>query len=82
MTAPGGRRQSELTARVLFHYGTVCHLCGGEGADTKDHLVPRSLGGTDALDNLRPAHMKCNSKRGNRPVVAPGGGGVTRRGVL
>jgi 5-methylcytosine-specific restriction endonuclease McrA len=82
VTSPGGRKQSALTAEVLRLYGTVCALCGGEGADTKDHIIPRSLGGSDALDNLRPAHRRCNSRRGNRPARRGGDGQVTRRGVV
>ncbi|MBF0808519.1 HNH endonuclease [Rothia nasimurium] len=31
-----------------------------------DHVLPRSLGGSDDIANLRPAHFSCNSARGNR----------------
>jgi 5-methylcytosine-specific restriction endonuclease McrA len=31
---------------------------------TLEHLVPRSLGGTNALDNLRLACFNCNNRRG------------------
>lgn len=65
----GGRRVSALKARVLATMGTVCHLCGRPGADTVDHLVPRSAGGTDALDNLAPAHQRCNSMRQDMPLT-------------
>lgn len=68
----GGRRAQRLRRLVLDVYGDVCHLCGRRGADTADHLVPRSRGGTDTLDNLRPAHFRCNARRGDRP--APGQG--------
>jgi len=43
----------------------VCWLCGRPGADTQDHVVPVSRGGTNA--DTRPAHRACNSARGNRP---------------
>lgn len=43
----------------------VCHLCGQPGADTLDHLVPLSKGGTNDPSNLRPAHRACNSRKGN-----------------
>lgn len=33
---------------------------------TIDHVIPRSLGGPDEIDNLRLAHRKCNLDRGNR----------------
>lgn len=60
-----GRRATELTALTLATYGRVCHLCGRPGADSADHLIPRSCGGDDSLDNLRPAHKSCNSTRGD-----------------
>lgn len=38
-----------------------------EGA-TVDHVIPRSLGGSDDLSNLRLAHWSCNRAKGNRPI--------------
>lgn len=64
-----GRKVAALTALVLGTYGTDCHLCGGPGATSADHLVPRSKGGTDALDNLRPAHLGCNIARGDTDLA-------------
>jgi len=51
---------------LLLSLTTVCWICGKPGADTADHVVPVSQGGTSALTNLRPAHLSCNSGRGNR----------------
>jgi hypothetical protein len=31
---------------------------------TRDHIIPKSLGGVDAVQNLRPGCADCNSKRG------------------
>jgi len=61
----GGRYAQRLTAATLATHGTICHLCRTDGADTADHLQPRSKGGTDDLANLRPAHHGCNSLRGD-----------------
>jgi 5-methylcytosine-specific restriction endonuclease McrA len=33
---------------------------------TVDHIIPRSRGGTDDLDNLQTLCTKCNSIKGNR----------------
>lgn len=43
----------------------ACFNCGSE-ATTADHVLPRSLGGTNELSNLRPACAPCNFARGNR----------------
>jgi 5-methylcytosine-specific restriction endonuclease McrA len=49
-----------------------CLLCGGplrfdvatgEGA-TVEHILPRSLGGTNDLRNLGIAHRRCNAEKG------------------
>ncbi|HCD1553239.1 TPA: HNH endonuclease [Corynebacterium striatum] len=68
MSTWGGRRAQGLTRATLATWGTRCHLCGREGATTADHIIPRALGGTDELSNLRPAHASCNSKRQDMPL--------------
>ena len=55
--------------------GYVCHICGESASrefdhadpwsPTLDHLVPRSLGGSDSPENLSTAHLWCNSVRGD-----------------
>lgn len=37
----------------------------GDWAPSLDHIVPRSRGGSDDLENLRVAHLWCNSVRGD-----------------
>jgi 5-methylcytosine-specific restriction endonuclease McrA len=64
----GGRKAQTLTAACLAAWGTMCHLCGRDGADTADHVVPRSAGGLDVLANLRPAHAACNYARQDTPL--------------
>lgn len=54
----------------------TCQLCGTPTlrewvrgdmrSPTLDHIVPRSLGGSDDIANLRTAHWLCNSIRGNQ----------------
>lgn len=47
--------------------GGVCLFCEGEFSlsrpATIEHLVPRSLGGSNKFDNLALTHAKCNQKR-------------------
>lgn len=63
--AVNGKRVRAFNAAVFNIHGGVCHLCGHPGADTVDHLKPVSR--YPALrwdiDNARPAHRSCNSRR-------------------
>lgn len=56
------------------HWEGKCLICGGplrfdartgEGA-TIEHIVPRSLGGTNDERNLGIAHPRCNGEKGRR----------------
>jgi hypothetical protein len=60
--------------------GKLCWICGlptfewGSTRDcdvrwwaTRDHVVPKKLGGSDELDNLKVAHNFCNGMRGHQP---------------
>lgn len=38
---------------------------GVEVMMTRDHIIPKSLGGLDSVPNLRPACQQCNEARGN-----------------
>ncbi|WP_130866647.1 HNH endonuclease [Acidipropionibacterium timonense] len=78
---------ARLRPLIAATYGLVCHLCGqpinldeprhlddgrlNPAYPSIDHLIPRSHGGTDDLDNLRLCHARCNSSRGNRPITPP-----------
>jgi 5-methylcytosine-specific restriction endonuclease McrA len=83
-----GRYVRRKVDATLARWGTTCHLCGQDGANTADHLTPRSKGGSDDVEaNLRPAHRSCNIARGamtvgewfrlhprpTRPHLAPSG---------
>ena len=56
--------------RLYIRDSGRCWICGEWGtgdAFNRDHLIPRSLGGTDGMWNLRLCHPKCNSDRGVAP---------------
>jgi 5-methylcytosine-specific restriction endonuclease McrA len=71
-----GATNRRLAALVVDQYGAVCWLCREPiNLDlprthpfglSLDHVQPRSQGGTDAVSNLRPAHLRCNLRRGAR----------------
>lgn len=54
-------RQYPVEGRLCW----ICHELIGKGQGTRDHVVPLSRGGTNEWSNLRPAHRRCNSGRGN-----------------
>lgn len=72
-----GTKAARLAPVVVATYGDRCWLCGGPIDMTAskrsplglsiDHVRPRSMGGGDDIDNLRPAHFHCNVRRGARP---------------
>ena len=52
--------------RKVRTYGGACHYCARPWGHHlhKDHAVPVSRGGSDALDNLVPACGDCNQAKG------------------
>lgn len=68
----GGTESKRLIALVKQEYGYLCHLClkeiVREDEYSADHVIPRSKGGDNSIENLRPAHRHCNSARQDRPI--------------
>ena len=65
-----GRKRMRMAALVREIYPPICWLCLtciNDDEYSIDHVVPRSKGGSVwDIDNLRPAHLRCNLSRGNR----------------
>lgn len=66
--------------QMIDTYGLLCNICnkpidlatprkvglpGWEIGLHIDHVVPISKGGPDTLDNVRPAHGLCNTRKGS-----------------
>ena len=49
---------------IVLQGNPYCTICGGPGANSADHIQSLMAGGTSDLDNLRPVHKTCNSRRG------------------
>lgn len=74
----GNLAEIYTTEQVLNEYGTDCHICkepidlsaprqvgqpGWEAGLHIDHLIEICNGGPDTLENVRPAHARCNLTR-------------------
>lgn len=63
---------TEVREYLLHKFNHVCIYCGARPAvrGTIEHIVPRSLGGSDRIDNLAWACYGCNQRRSNQPLEA------------
>ena len=65
-----GWADQERARRVMRRHGRVCHVCGREGADQVDHVIPLARGGADDESNLRPIHaVPCHKAKTQREAV-------------
>lgn len=66
----GSNRRSVkgLCERIAERDNHICHICKQnvkKDERSVDHIVPRAFGGTNADSNLKLAHSRCNSNRGD-----------------
>ena len=54
-----------LDTWCAFWYGT-CFGCGKTPAEGADHIIPKCRGGRNVPENLQPACLSCNRKKGAR----------------
>ena len=57
----------ELRAFILLRDGRICAYCHGY-ANSVDHRIPRSKGGSDGPENLVAACQSCNSEKNDREL--------------
>ena len=74
-TPPTDNRQNRKRLKLLERDGDRCWLCGEPFSNKSgrkpslDHVIPKSKGGTTAMDNMRLAHSRCNYKRGDSGII-------------
>lgn len=61
----------EIRDAIKTSYRGVCQYCEKDGATHVDHIVPKSKGGGDNLDNLILACERCNERKTNYTVPQP-----------
>lgn len=60
------RQAIHLDNEARFHFNLYAvNEVGDEVLMTKDHIMPKSLGGRNDLDNLQPMCQICNERKGN-----------------
>jgi 5-methylcytosine-specific restriction endonuclease McrA len=62
-----GGRPWQRQVRAVIARDRACWACGGP-AETADHIIPRAVGGSNELANLRGACHDCNRRRGAKPA--------------
>ncbi len=68
--AMNSQQRNRKRPQVREKYGSCCRWCGKPlllSEQTFEHMIPRSRGGKNNLENLRPACRQCNSSRRNNP---------------
>jgi hypothetical protein len=69
--------------RIFERDGYTCRYCGAaEGPFHRDHVLPRSRGGTDHDDNLMTACAFCNGSKGDKTIEEWRASGLAPAGVL
>lgn len=70
---PGLPRRRDLVAYLMKRDHGRCGKCRepirakkGPRGPSIGHIIPVSLGGEHALENLQPEHLDCNQRAGNR----------------
>lgn len=60
-------------SQTFYAVGCRCYLCGDGIPEfsmaTRDHVTPRSKGGSKLGLNLLPTHPRCNHHRGNQDLT-------------
>lgn len=64
-----GKELRWVKRQLIKRDGSVCALCLQSFASMKeitlDHIIPRSQGGNDLIENLQLAHLHCNQDKGS-----------------
>ena len=78
----GHKAKFQKNKKALAMDGKPCALCGlpidyslqfpDPWSFTADHIIPIAKGGhPSALDNLQPAHLRCNTVKKNKLALTP-----------
>src|SRR3990167_6528590 len=60
-------RAARKFKRLCEYYGNTCVACGQDSEAqplTRDHIIPKSKGGSNRLSNIQPLCQRCNKQKG------------------
>lgn len=59
------RLSAKAKAEIFQAADGLCHICGGKIFKTweVEHVRALAMGGTDTIDNMRPAHPVCHADK-------------------
>lgn len=60
----GKKLPFQVRLEVFKRHGFACLMCGAAEDLVVDHIIPRSKGGSNLIDNLQPLCGRCNSQKG------------------
>ncbi len=70
LAAEGSHTEEEWQELKAF-YNYRCLCCGKQEPEiklTRDHVIPLTQGGSDAIDNIQPLCARCNSKKTTKHI--------------
>ena len=56
-------------AKMFVKQGIACAKCKSKNNLQIDHIVPRSIGGSDKIDNLQILCSSCNKRKNNKDCI-------------
>jgi 5-methylcytosine-specific restriction endonuclease McrA len=62
----GGKVTKKDADNLFEKHNKICYYCKVNKATSIDHIIPISRGGSNDINNLVPACISCNSKKGNK----------------
>jgi len=71
-TIPHIRGSRNQTYRKVRRRDKVCVYCGAGPAETVDHIIPKSKGGTNRQTNLVGCCKECNQKKADMTLEEAG----------
>jgi 5-methylcytosine-specific restriction endonuclease McrA len=68
INTPGGDFSLVEWLTLCAIYANRCLCCGAVGELTADHIIPLSIGGSNAIANIQPLCFSCNARKSAKTI--------------